>query len=78
GDAELVVLVHGSSDGQVVLSQNAVFTGLLYSEKDVYLSNSTIVNGAITARRIQMNNSSQIIATDNHCFTPSDNYEVTL
>ncbi|TOG74787.1 DUF6701 domain-containing protein [Vibrio parahaemolyticus] len=78
GDAELVVLVHGSSDGQVVLSQNAVFTGLLYSEKDVYLSNSTIVNGAITARRIQMNNSSQIIATDNHCFTPSDNYEVML
>ncbi|MDG2898620.1 MSHA biogenesis protein MshQ, partial [Vibrio parahaemolyticus] len=51
---------------------------LLYSEKDVYLSNSTIVNGAITARRIQMNNSSQIIATDNHCFKPSDNYEVTL
>ncbi|EHH2456001.1 DUF6701 domain-containing protein [Vibrio parahaemolyticus] len=78
GDAELVVLVHGSSDGQVVLSQNAVFTGLLYSEKNVYLSNSTIVNGAITARRIQMSNSSQIIATDNHCFTPSDNYEVTL
>ncbi|MCE9830104.1 DUF6701 domain-containing protein [Vibrio diabolicus] len=78
GDAELVVLVHGSSYGQVVLSQNAVFTGLLYSEKDVYLSNSAVVNGAITARKIQMNNSSQIIATDNHCFTPSDNYEVTL
>ncbi|WP_104025297.1 DUF6701 domain-containing protein [Vibrio hyugaensis] len=76
--AELVVLVHGSSSGQVVLSQNAVFTGLLYSEKDVYLSNSTVVNGAITAGRIQMSNSAQIIATDNHCFTPSDDYEVTL
>ncbi|EKM31857.1 hypothetical protein VCHENC02_2545, partial [Vibrio harveyi] len=25
-----------------------------------------------------MDNSASIIATDNHCFTPSDNYEVTL
>ncbi|BDR12333.1 DUF6701 domain-containing protein [Vibrio sp. STUT-A11] len=77
-DAELIVLVHDSADSIVQLSQNTVFTGLLYSETNVYLSNSSTVNGAITAKQILMSNGAKIIATDNHCFTPSDNYEVTL
>ncbi|CAH1536905.1 conserved exported hypothetical protein [Vibrio rotiferianus] len=77
-DAELIVLVHDSSDSIVQLSQNTVFTGLLYSETNVYLSNSSTVNGAITAKQILMSNGAKIIATDNHCFTPADNFEIDI
>lgn len=76
--AELVVFVHDSISGQVVLSQNAEFMGLLYSEKDVSLSNSSVLNGAITAKTIHMSRSAKIIATNNHCVIPSDDYEITL
>ncbi|WP_045391574.1 polymer-forming cytoskeletal protein [Vibrio rotiferianus] len=77
-DAELIVLVHDSADSIVQLSQNTVFTGLLYSETNVYLSNSSTVNGAITAKQILMSNGAKIIATDNHCFTPADNFEIDI
>ncbi|OSP11307.1 MSHA biogenesis protein MshQ [Vibrio alginolyticus] len=75
---ELVVLVHGSQDSNVLLSEDSEFVGLLYSESDVKVDNNSIVRGAVTARQIYMTEDAQIIATDNHCFTPSDNYEVTL
>ncbi|YCO03997.1 DUF6701 domain-containing protein [Vibrio sp. VNB-15] len=75
---ELIVLVHDSQSSYVNFGNNTAFSGLLYSEVDVPLSNNVIVNGAITARNIRMSNNAEIHATDNHCFTPSDNYEVTL
>jgi MSHA biogenesis protein MshQ len=80
GEAEFVLLIHSDpsiTDG-VVLSQNAQFTGLIYSESDVRLSNSSVVYGAVTANKIYMANTAQIIATDNHCFQPSDDYKVTM
>ncbi|EGR2324321.1 MSHA biogenesis protein MshQ [Vibrio alginolyticus] len=75
---ELVVLVHGSQDSNVLLSEDSEFVGLLYSESDVKVDNNSIVRGAVTSRQIYMTEDAQIIATDNHCFTPSDDYEVTL
>ncbi|MEL7326660.1 MAG: DUF6701 domain-containing protein [Pseudomonadota bacterium] len=75
---ELIVLVHDSQSSYVNFGNNTAFSGLLYSEVDVPLSNNVIVNGAITAKNIRMANNAEIHATDNHCFTPSDNYEVTL
>lgn len=75
---ELIVLVHDSQSSHVNFGNNTAFSGLLYSEVDVPLSNNVIVNGAITAKNIRMSNNAEIHATDNHCFTPSDNYEVTL
>ncbi|MGI2782973.1 DUF6701 domain-containing protein [Vibrio alginolyticus] len=75
---ELIVLVHDSQSSHVNFGNNTAFSGLLYSEIDVPLSNNVIVNGAITAKNIRMSNNAEIHATDNHCFTPSDNYEVTL
>ncbi|MEZ8060694.1 DUF6701 domain-containing protein [Vibrio splendidus] len=78
GEAEFVLLVHAKSGGGLTLSQNAVFTGLIYSESVVRLSNSSIVYGAVTANEIYMANSAQIIATDNHCFQPSDDYEIDI
>ncbi len=76
--SELIVLVHDSQSSHVNFGNNTAFSGLLYSEVDVPLSNNVIVNGAITAKNIRMSNNAEIHATDNHCFTPSDNYEVTL
>ncbi|MCK8082921.1 DUF6701 domain-containing protein [Vibrio sp. 1CM24A] len=78
GEAEFVLLVHAKSGGGLTLSQNAVFTGLIYSESAVRLSNSSIVYGAVTANEIYMANTAQIIATDNHCFQPSDDYEIDI
>ncbi|EPI6151587.1 hypothetical protein M2G43_14105 [Vibrio vulnificus] len=86
GKGELIIYVHdlsysynvGTIHNWVDLANNSIFTGLLYSEKNVILSNNATVNGAVTARQIQMNNGSQIIATDNNCFNPSDDYQVTM
>ncbi len=78
GEAEFVLLVHAKSGGGLTLSQNAVFTGLIYSESAVRLSNSSIVYGAVTANEIYMANTAQIIATDNHCFQPSDDYQIDI
>ncbi|MGR5195866.1 DUF6701 domain-containing protein [Vibrio rotiferianus] len=76
---ELMVMVHYSpNESKVNLATSSFFTGLLYSEVDVPLSNHAVVNGAITAPNITMHNYSKIFATDNHCFTPSDDYELTL
>ncbi|PMH39931.1 hypothetical protein BCU68_07235 [Vibrio sp. 10N.286.49.B3] len=79
GSGQLIVLVHGVSDDiQVDFNNTSEFTGLLYSEAKVKLSNSSIVRGAITAKSLEMANSSQLIATDNHCFQPADDYEITI
>ncbi|EJE4204232.1 TPA: DUF6701 domain-containing protein [Vibrio parahaemolyticus] len=79
---ELIVLVHYDKDDKkasgVTFSEDSEFIGLLYSESSVQIDNNSIVRGAITARQIYMTGDAQIIATDNHCFTPSDNYKVIL
>ncbi|MCE7635897.1 hypothetical protein LZT07_00985 [Vibrio fluvialis] len=77
-NAELIVFVHDSNNSGVDLNNNAEFVGLMYSEVGVRLSNQAILRGALTARTIVMSNSSQIIATDNNCFNPSDDYQVTM
>ncbi len=80
---ELVVYVHNLSyNGSVIynrvdLAQNSKFIGLLYSEKDVTLSNNAIIEGAVTAKKVTLNNNSEIIAT-NKCFEPADDYKVTM
>ncbi|BBM63678.1 hypothetical protein VA249_03240 [Vibrio alfacsensis] len=76
GKAELIIIGHGND--QITLDNSAELTGLLYSEANVELKNNAVVYGAVTARSISMDNSASIIATDNHCFTPADNYEITL
>ncbi|ELH7812642.1 MSHA biogenesis protein MshQ [Vibrio harveyi] len=76
GKAELIIIGHGND--KITFDNSAELTGLLYTEANVELKNNAVVYGAVTARSISMDNSASIIATDNHCFTPSDNYEVTL
>ncbi|MGR5268457.1 DUF6701 domain-containing protein [Vibrio astriarenae] len=78
GDGQLIVLVHDLQGANINLANSTEFKGLLYSEIDVRMSNSSIVHGAVTAKSITMSNSSQIIATDNHCFQPSDDYNVSI
>ena len=76
GKAELIIIGHGND--KITLDNSAELTGLLYTEASVELKNNAVVYGAVTARSISMDNSASIIATNNHCFTPSDDYEVTL
>ncbi|WP_333918674.1 DUF6701 domain-containing protein [Vibrio crassostreae] len=82
-NGELTVYVHDLSyNGGVIhswvdLANNSKFVGLLYSEKDVILSNNAVVEGAVTAKSITLNNGSEIIAT-NKCFEPADDYEIDI
>ncbi|MGF1883050.1 DUF6701 domain-containing protein [Vibrio splendidus] len=82
-NGELTVYVHDLSyNGGVIhswvdLANNSKFVGLLYSEKNVILSNNAVVEGAVTAKSITLNNGSEIIAT-NKCFEPADDYEIDI
>ncbi|WP_210459041.1 DUF6701 domain-containing protein [Vibrio crassostreae] len=82
-NGELTVYVHDLSyNGGVIhswvdLANNSKFVGLLYSEKNVILSNNAVVEGAVTAKSITLNNGSEIIAT-NKCFDPADDYEIDI
>ncbi|CAH7053565.1 MSHA biogenesis protein MshQ [Vibrio chagasii] len=82
-NGELTVYVHDLSyNGGVIhswvdLANNSKFVGLLYSEKSVILSNNAVVEGAVTAKTITLNNGSEIIAT-NKCFEPADDYEIDI
>lgn len=76
GNAELTVVVHGTN--KTTFDNSAELTGLIYSEGEVELKNNAKVYGAVTARAISLDNSAQIIATDNHCFQPSDDYNVSI
>ncbi|WP_327196345.1 DUF6701 domain-containing protein [Vibrio fortis] len=82
-DGELTVYVHdlsyngGVIHSRVDLANNSKFVGLLYSEKNVILNNNAVVEGAVTAKSITLNNGSEIIAT-NKCFEPSDDYNITM
>ncbi|MEH0688598.1 hypothetical protein H4F17_05945 [Vibrio cholerae] len=78
GEAQLIVLVHDLSGAAVNLSNNSELAGLLYSEVTVRMSDLSIVRGAVTAQSILMSNDTQIIATDNHCFQPADDYTIDL
>ncbi|NOH83627.1 MSHA biogenesis protein MshQ [Vibrio sp. 03-59-1] len=78
GSGSLQVFVHSYTGSQVDFNSRTEFTGLLYSEVAVSLSNEATVNGAVTARSIDMHNDAQIIATDNKCFKPFDDYKVTI
>ncbi len=83
GKGQLVVYVHDLTynnsviHDRVDLANNSQFIGLLYSEKDVILSNDALVEGAVTARKIKLHNGSEIIAS-NQCFEPMDDYKLTL
>ncbi|WP_419723791.1 DUF6701 domain-containing protein [Vibrio fortis] len=82
-DGELTVYVHdlsyngGVIHSRVDLANNSKFVGLLYSEKNVILNNNAVVEGAVTAKSITLNNGSEIIAT-NKCFEPADDYEIDI
>ncbi|EDK28192.1 hypothetical protein VSWAT3_10038 [Vibrionales bacterium SWAT-3] len=82
-NGELTLYVHDLSyNGGVIhswvdLANNSKFVGLLYSEKSVILSNNAVVEGAVTAKTITLNNGSEIIAT-NKCFEPADDYEIDI
>ncbi|MCG9640669.1 hypothetical protein L1D22_12305 [Vibrio sp. Isolate34] len=78
GDGQLVVFIHALQNSNVNFANQSEFRGLLYSEVDVIMSNQSTVYGAVTAKAISLRNTSKIIATDNHCFQPSDDYEIEI
>ena len=78
GDGQLVVFIHALQNSNVNFANQSEFRGLLYSEVDVIMSNQSTVYGAVTAKAISLRNTSKIIATDNHCFQPSDDYEIDI
>lgn len=78
GTGQLIVFVHDLEGSQVDFNSNSEFKGLIYSEVQVALSNQTKVYGAVTAKSITMNGTAKVIATDNHCFQPADDYHVTM
>ncbi|PTP43517.1 DUF6701 domain-containing protein [Vibrio splendidus] len=78
GDGQLVVFIHALQNSTVNFANRSEFRGLLYSEVDVIMSNQSTVYGAVTAKAISLRNTSKIIATDNHCFQPSDDYEIDI
>ncbi|PMO01758.1 hypothetical protein BCT19_21300 [Vibrio splendidus] len=78
GDGQLVVFIHALQNSTVNFANRSEFRGLLYSEVDVIMSNQSTVYGAVTAKAISLRNTSKIIATDNHCFHPSDDYEIDI
>ncbi|MCG9545892.1 hypothetical protein L1D37_19310 [Vibrio sp. Isolate33] len=78
GDGQLVVFIHALQNSNVNFANRSEFRGLLYSEVDVIMSNQSTVYGAVTAKAISLRNTSKIIATDNHCFQPSDDYEIDI
>lgn len=77
-NAQLIVFVHDLNNANVDFNNDSQFIGLLYSEVLVRLSNLATIRGALTAKSVMMSNQSQIIATDNQCFQPSDDYQVTM
>ncbi|MEZ9540936.1 DUF6701 domain-containing protein [Vibrio sp. 10N.286.48.C11] len=78
GDGQLVVFIHALQNSTVNFANRSEFRGLLYSEVDVIMRNQSTVYGAVTAKAISLRNTSKIIATDNHCFQPSDDYEIDI
>ncbi|MFA0215331.1 hypothetical protein OAY_05720 [Vibrio cyclitrophicus ZF205] len=78
GSGQLIALVHDLEGSNVDFNSDSEFKGLIYSEVQVALSNQATVYGAVTAKSITMNGTARIIATDNHCFQPSDDYEIEI
>ncbi|MEZ8105628.1 DUF6701 domain-containing protein [Vibrio cortegadensis] len=87
-DAKLTVFVHdlnfsplnptsGAYRDRVDLANNSTFSGLLYSEIDVALSNNSAINGAVTSKSLEIHNNAYVNAT-NQCFTTADDYKVTM
>lgn len=62
---------------RIDLAQNSLFTGLLYSEKNVALSNGSTVEGAVTARQIEIHNDAKIVGAGS-CFEPPIDDELIL
>ena len=62
---------------RIDFAQNSFFTGLLYSEKNVALSNGSTVEGAVTARQIEIHNDAKIVGAGS-CFEPPVNDELVL
>ncbi|MCV5803593.1 hypothetical protein OFN34_32845, partial [Escherichia coli] len=51
--------------------------GLIYSEDKVYLSDHSVIYGAVTAKDIDMNNNAEVHAATS-CLPPLDDYELTV
>lgn len=62
---------------RIDFAQNSFFTGLLYSEKNVALSNGSTVEGAVTARQIEIHNDAKIVGAGS-CFEPPVDDELVL
>lgn len=77
GQGQLVVVVHAltyshnptSIYDRVDLAGNSNFKGLLYSEKNVAISNDATLTGAVTASIVELSTNAQIIGS-NQCFDP--------
>lgn len=82
---QLVVVVHDLSYSYNVdtihdwvdLANNSNFKGLLYSEKNVEISNNATLTGAVTASIINLHPNTQIIGS-NQCFDPPKNYTLKV
>ncbi|MCG7497189.1 hypothetical protein MHO82_09945 [Vibrio sp. Of7-15] len=83
--SELVVIVHdlpfsfqNSIHNRVDLANGAKFTGLLYSEKDVDLSNASTIEGAVTAANLRLHGAGNQIIGGGNCFGIPQNTELKL
>ncbi|MDK9783218.1 MSHA biogenesis protein MshQ [Vibrio sp. B172a] len=61
----------------VDIANHSEVVGLIYSEDKVYLSNHSIIYGAVTAKDIDMNNNAEVHAATS-CLPPLDDYELTV
>jgi MSHA biogenesis protein MshQ len=85
GQGQLVVAVHDltysynptSIHDWVDLANNSNFKGLLYSEKNVEISNHAILTGAVTASIVNLHPNSKIIGS-NQCFDPPKDYTLKV
>lgn len=78
----LVIYVHdepvsGRIHPQVMLSNNSKFRGLIYSERNVDLSNGVEYFGAITAKDLHLHNNS-LINGESACFSPIEDYDIEV
>ncbi len=61
----------------VDIANHSEVVGLIYSEDKVYLSNHSVIYGAVTAIDIDMNNNAEVHAATS-CLPPMDDYELTV
>ncbi|EGR0066104.1 MSHA biogenesis protein MshQ [Vibrio parahaemolyticus] len=62
---------------RVDIANHSKVVGLIYSEDKVYLSDHSVIYGAVTAKDIDMNNNAEVHAATS-CLPPLDDYELTV